>query len=130
MAARTQLTMRGLDAYLEALALAGADIDAAADRALLKAAQIIQQRMIDLVPVDTGNLQEHILIKGPQQEGNRHWIEVGIIYDRNYTDAETARYANSVEYGNSSMAAQPFIRPAIDQTKSAALRAMKEELTA
>jgi HK97 gp10 family phage protein len=122
------MSLKGLDEYLEALAKAGRDVDAVAKKALEAGAKIMQERMIALVPVDTGNLQDHIKIKGPIQDGNRIYVEVGIIHDRNYTDAETARYANSVEYGNSSMAAQPFIRPAIEGGKSAALREMKTVL--
>ncbi len=128
MATKTTLTLKGLDEYLENLARAGMDVDAAASRALMEGARVIQDKMIEMVPVDTGNLQEHIKIKGPVQEGNYIYVEIGIIHDRDYTDDETARYANSVEYGNSSMAAQPFIRPAIDTSKSAAMRAMKEVL--
>lgn len=128
MAVRTRMSLKGLDEYLEALAKAGRDVDAVAAKALEAGAKVMQARMIALVPVDTGNLKDHIKIKGPIQNGNYIYIEVGIIHDRDFTDDETARYANSVEYGNSSMAAQPFIRPAIEGGKGAALREMKTVL--
>lgn len=128
MSTYPKFVLKGLDEYLENLARAGADIDVAAERALMEGAKVIQEQMIADVPIDTGNLKDHIKIKGPQRDANYIYVEVGVIHDKDFTDDETARYANSVEYGNSSMAAQPFIRPAFDKSKSAAVRAMKEVL--
>jgi HK97 gp10 family phage protein len=73
-----------------------------------------------------GNLKAHIKIDGPHHDGNYHWAMVGVIHDIAFTDAETARYGVAQEYGTSSMAAQPYIRPTIDEDKGKAGKAMLE----
>ena len=70
----------------------------------------------------------NIVINGPFRDGNRNYVEVGVITD----DAETAKYANVQEFGSPSkhIPAQPYIRPAIDRKKAAAMRAIRESLKA
>ena len=128
MAVRSKLTTKGFEKYLENIAKAGRDVDASADRALLAGGELLQDGMIRRAPELTGNLKGHIKIKGPEQEGNFHSIEVGVIHDRKFTDEETARYANAQEYGTSSMGAQPYVRPTLDEDKRKARKAMKESL--
>jgi HK97 gp10 family phage protein len=122
------LNYKTWEKYLAVIEEAGKDIDTAVDKALLAGAQVIQEEMISLAPVKTGNLRDHIKIKGPIADGNYHYCEVGIIHDISFTDAETARYANSQEYGTSKMAAHPYIRPGIDNAKKAARKAMRDSL--
>jgi HK97 gp10 family phage protein len=76
------------------------------------------------VPKDTHNLESHLVIWGPRQDGNFHYILVGLVN----ADAKTARYGTAQEYGTSSMAAQPYIRPTLDEDKSKAGKAMLEVL--
>lgn len=132
MAVRVKLTMKGFEQYLEQIAQTGRDIDAVTDRALLAGAQVLQAGMKHRAPKDTHNLEEHIKINGPEQNGNYHSIEVGVIHDKEFTDAETARYAVAQEYGWISKKAHqshPFIRPTLDNDKAAAQRAMKKVFT-
>lgn len=128
MTTQIKLETKGFEEYFERLARAGKDIDEAAARALLAGAEVVEYEMLSLVPIRTGNLARHIKILGPIQDGNYHYVEVGVIHRIDFTDANTARYANSVEYGTSKMAAQPYIRPGIDRSKRRAVAAMKESL--
>ena len=113
---------------MEKLVGAGQNIDDSVDKALMAGAPLIQDEMLARVPFSTGNLAEHIAIKGPERDGNFHSVEVGIIHDINFTDEDTARYGNAQEYGTSTMEAQPFIRPGMDNGKGKANKAMKESL--
>lgn len=124
MATTGRLELGGLANYLEDLARAGQDVDAAVQRALPKGADEILPEMKTLVPKDTHNLEAHLGIEGPHQEGNFSYVEIGIIT----ADKETAIYGNVQEYGSSSVAAQPYIRPPLKSKKAAAMRAMKESL--
>lgn len=131
MATKGQLSLRGLEAYLEELARAGQDVDAAVKRAIQAGAQPIVEQMLQDVPVGDpkvdphpGNLKKHITIDGPHQEGNFVYVDVGVINP----DDETAIYGNVQEYGSPSNRAQPYIRPALKSKRSAAMSAMKESL--
>jgi HK97 gp10 family phage protein len=126
MATKGQLSFNGLSAYLEDLAAAGQDVDAAAERALEAGAEPILNEMIRLVPKDTHNLEQHLDTDGPNRDGNFISIDIGIIN----ADKDTAIYGNVQEYGSSSNAAQPYIRPALKGKKAAAMGAMKESLKA
>lgn len=117
MPARAYVQTKGLNKLMIKLAKLEGDIDKAAQEAVLAGAEVAQKGMIRRAPVDTGNLRAHIKIKGPDIDGNFVVCEVGIIHDKNLTDAETARYATAQEYGTSSMAAHPFIRPTMHEDK-------------
>jgi HK97 gp10 family phage protein len=122
MATWVKLTTKGFAEYLENLARAGQDIDAITDQALAAGGEVLLKGMKRRVPKDTGNLENHLVIWGPQQDGNYHYILVGLVN----ADAKTARYGTAQEYSTSSMAAQPYIRPTIDEDKSQAGKAMLE----
>lgn len=66
-------------------------------------------------PVDTGFLQSTGFM---QVNGND--IEIGF----------GAEYASYVEFGTYKMAAQPFLRPALDNAEAAALSAIVDSVTA
>ena len=85
--------------------------------------EVLLDGMKRRVPKDTHNLESHLTVDGPHQDGNFHYILVGISKS---TDADTARYGNAQEYGTSSMPAQPYIRPTLDADKGKARRAMLE----
>ena len=137
MTTQDYFNLSGLGDYLEEIARAGKDVDGAAQRALQKGSVILQDGMTSLVPIGDaakgdphpGNLLRHIQIKGPLQEGNYSFAEVGVIHDIAFTDPDTAIYANVQEYGSATNHAQPYIRPAIDGKKSAVMREMKQSLS-
>jgi HK97 gp10 family phage protein len=124
MATKGRLEFSGLADYIEELARSEKDVDQAVKNALTAGAEPILNEMVKLVPKDTHNLEQHLMTDGPHQDGNFIYIDIGIIN----ADEHTAIYGNVQEYGSSSNAAQPYIRPALRGKKSAAMRAMKESL--
>ena len=86
--------------------------------------------MVARVPVDSGNLRDHIKIFTPSAEGDYNYVAVGIIRHLDYTDRETAIQAISVEFGSVRMAAHPFIRPAVRATRAPVERLIRERLKA
>lgn len=126
--AKATINTKGMEGLLEDIQRAGLNVDAAADRALLAGAQVAQAGMKRRAPKDTHNLEEHVKIKGPITNGTKHSIDVGLIHDKSYTDEETARYGNAQEYGTSSMPAQPFIRPTMDEDRAKISKAMEASL--
>lgn len=119
---------RGLSEWLEKIHKAGESVDDAAERSVLAGGKAAQEEMIDHAPELTGNLKDHIKIKGPKRAGNEVSVEVGVIHDIDYTDAETARYAMAQEYGTSSMPANPYIRPAWKTGMRKIRKAQRESL--
>jgi HK97 gp10 family phage protein len=123
MPVKSRLTTKGFEAYLEELARAGKAIDPITDTALLAGGEILVDGMHRRVAKDTENLDQHLGVEGPFQEGNFHYVEVGLRRD---TDADTARYGNVNEFGSAKMAAQPFVRPALDEDLGKARAAMRD----
>jgi len=125
---KAHFDMKGMAQYLEEIQQAGLDIDAAAQRALLKGAIVLHTEMQVLVPVDEGDLKANIKIVGPFQDGNFSYVEVGLI------DApkEIAIYGTVQEFGSPSknIPAQPYFRPSFDRKKALAMRAIRESLKA
>ena len=100
---RGKLEMTGMAEYLETIAQAGLDIDAAAGRALMKGAVILRTEMKRLVPKDEHNLEAHIVIDGPHLYGNFTYVEVGVLH----ADKETGIYGNVQEFGSASKNIKP-----------------------
>jgi HK97 gp10 family phage protein len=113
MTTTARLSLEGVEDYLQRVARLADDFEAAAAEALMVGAEMLQDQMIERVPVDTGNLMAHIKIKGPQKNGTFLYVDVGVIPDLAYTDADTARYALVMEYGSASVKRQSYIRPSI-----------------
>lgn len=100
--ARVRVRVIGEDRLLARLrdiidAMRGGSADATRDMA-----EAIKDRAQQLVPVDTGRLRDSIRVN-----------ELG---PRSYTvgPGDEVEYAEYVEYGTSRMAAQPYMRPAIE----------------
>lgn len=129
MTTQGSFTLDGLNDYFEQLARAGEDVDAVAAEVIAEGGFEMQAEMQSLVPIDTGNLYEHIQMDGPKQEGNFTFVDVGVIHVASQTDAETARYGNVMEYGSATTAAQPYIRPALKRKKGVVKQAMQKVLT-
>lgn len=124
MPTRAKLTTKGLEKYLEALAQAGRDVDAAAARAVQAGADVALDGMKKRVPRDTGNLERNLEV-ATGRDGNMHWGEIGLLKG---VDADTARYGNVQEFGSSTMTAQPYIRPTMAEDKGKIRAAMRESL--
>jgi HK97 gp10 family phage protein len=124
MPIKTRLTTKGLEEYLDALARAGADIDAAADEALQAGGVVLVAGMKERVAKDTHNLEEHIVASEPAAEGNVHFIEIGLLG----ANAETARYGNVQEFGSRHTHAHPYVRPTMDGDMGKARAEMRRVL--
>ncbi len=130
MPIKTRLTTKGFEEYLEKIARSGRDIDAVADVALEAGGEILLDGMERRVPVGEsphdphpGNLKAHLELMGPVQDGNFHYIDVGLGKD---TDADTARYGNVQEFGSATTPAQPYVRPTLDSDMGKAKKAMHQ----
>jgi len=127
MTVRVSYKVQGFGEYLEKIAQAGKNIDAAADRANIAAGDVILEGMEERVPRLTGNLAEHLERSEPIVEGNFHGIDIGM-RKKPLPDDDTARYGNVQEYGSATTPAQSYIRAGFDRTKSKARKAQKESL--
>ena len=129
MATRVKFDTKPIINYLEDLVKNGKNIDLVVPKALKAGGGVLLDGMKKRVRKDTHNLEEHLVMDGPYQDGNYHFVKVGLSQK---ADAETARYANAQEYGTSSMPAQSYIRATEDhdlgKARKAMLAVIKEEL--
>jgi len=84
--------------------------------AVLDGAFINEREAKRLCPVDTGNLKNSIRSEVIEQHHHYAIAETG-------TNVE---YAPHVEFGTEEMAAQPFLRPALDENESRIRRAIAQ----
>jgi HK97 gp10 family phage protein len=129
MATRVKFDTKPIINYLEDLVKNGKNIDLVVPKALKAGGGVLLEGMKKRVRKDTRNLEKHLEIDGPHQDGNYHFVKVGLSQK---ADAETPRYANAQEYGTSSMPAQSYIRATEDhdlgKARKAMLAVIKEEL--
>jgi len=123
MPIKTRLTTSGFAEYLEKAIQMGLAIDPVTDEALQAGGQILKTGMRERVAKDTHNLENHIDCSQPQQEGNVHFVEIGLLRD---TDPDTARYGNVQEFGSTKMPAHPYVRPTLDSDMGKARAAMRQ----
>lgn len=122
MAVKGTITTKGFEEFLERIAAAGKNVDHAAATAVQAGADAAKAGMQRRAPKDTHNLEQHLVVDGPHQDGNYVYAEVGLIG----ADADTARYGTAQEYGTAVMQAQPYIRPALVEDKAKIRKAMRE----
>jgi HK97 gp10 family phage protein len=127
MTVRVSFKLTGFEQYLEKMANVPGLLDKAIDRANVAGADVILEGMLRRVPVLTGNLKNSLDRSEPKADGNVRFVEIGM-GRKGSVDAETARYGNVMEYGSSSAQAQPYIRPAFDEDRTAARKAQRESL--
>ncbi len=125
MTTRVSMSLNGLDVYLEKIAQAGGNVDDAAANAVVAGGDVLLDGMLKRVPVLTGHLADTLKRTDPVHDGNLVFVEVGMPRD---APADVARYGNVQEYGSASMAAQPYIRPTIDEDAGKARRAQRKSL--
>lgn len=98
-------------------------------RSLLAGAEIVQVEAKRLVPVLTGNLRDSIIISfdgglnGAAVSQRRFFSSVYIGPSK-----QDGFYGHMVEFGTFNMAAHPFMRPALDNTRDEVRRAMGHSL--
>mgnify|MGYP003441645901 FL=1 len=91
----------------------------ALDDSLQRSAERIRDRARAIVPVKTGNLRDSIEVKRDATSESGYTVEV---------DLEQAPYGVDVEFGNSYMEAQPFMRPAFDEAERQETDEIADEL--
>lgn len=135
MATTVKLDLNGMAPWLEKLATAGRNVDAAVGEALAEGAALVRDDIAAVTPVGQapedrhpGNLKANITVDGPKRDGNYSYVEVGLV--PGVVDKDTAIYGNVQEYGSASNQAQPYIRPGIDSGKAKARRAIVARLKA
>lgn len=74
----------------------------------------------DKVAVDTGNLKKSIVTMGYRESG-KIAFKVAVIR-RKAKSAKSPYYAHFVEFGTSKMPAQPYMRPALDESEEEVLQ--------
>lgn len=117
-------------------------------RALYAGAKVVRAEVKQATPVRTGLLKDSIAIfrdRKPESIGMNEHYTVGIRkqrkkYRENYRNARLGRigksysaagaayYGKFVEFGTSKMAAHPFMRPAFEASKQAALIAFENAM--
>ena len=122
---KAKLTVTGLDDYLLALHKAGEDINKISREALGEAGEVLQAEMKRRVPVDTGNLRDHIEIFTPSGEGDFNYVRVGIV---GLPDKQTAKQAIAVEFGSVHQASQSYIRSAVRAKRAVIMNLIRERL--
>jgi len=126
---KANLSVKGLEEMLEGMAKAGDDVDEAAAEAVMTGGAVALAGFKSRVAVDTGKLRDSLVVTEPEQDGNVITISVGQP-DRgaNKVSKRLAIYGNVQEFGSSSMAAHPYVRPTMAADKGKINRAMVETL--
>tara|TARA_R110002074_G_scaffold167177_1_gene328147 strand:- start:1271 stop:1720 length:450 start_codon:yes stop_codon:yes gene_type:complete len=70
------------------------------------------------VPVKDGILKKHIKVFATRAGRKQGFVTIGVKFKTSDKWDDGPHYASKVEYGTSETAAQPYMRPAYDQTKS------------
>jgi HK97 gp10 family phage protein len=149
MTTRGYLSLNGLEAYLEAFAQAGRDVDEAAAHAVVAACDVYLAGMRKRVHKKSGALEKHLSRSEPVRDGNYTFCRVGLLdlgegkyfpdwqkrtrWYRNHSHqpqnwTKKYYYGMVLEYGTSKKSAYPYIRPAFDEDKSKARKARDESL--
>jgi len=116
MANNDEMKIEGLAELHQVLQGLPAKIERNIMRGALRAGtKIIKDQAVLGVPVDEGNLKKSIRIKTSSKRGVvRATVAAG---------KDEVVYASYVEFGTSKMTPRPFMRPALDSTKEAAIAA-------
>jgi len=127
MAETITFNIEGAKEMERVLDLLGPQIARSLGQAAARAgAKIIVEEAKRLVPVQTGDLKESIVIKAlPNRARGEDQAGVLIGFEK-----PTSRIAHLVEFGTSNSAAQPFMRPAMDGKAPDALDAMGKSMAA
>lgn len=93
-------------------------------------AQIIKRDAIARAPLDTGTLKRSIYVKRISERGNNEAAYiVGVRKGKKFRKKnQDAFYWTFVEFGTKHFAAMPFLRPAFEANKEAALDKIKKTL--
>lgn len=123
MARRGSVTLEGGEELIKRLGkLPEAVAGKAMDDALMAGAEIVRADASRRAPRRTGKLAESIVAELQEGKSGRKSAVIG--------PNEEAFYGSFVELGRSNQAAQPYLRPALDENKNAVQRAIADALRA
>lgn len=119
------MEMTGLNELIDRLEELGQNVDAATDAGLKKAAVLVlaDAKQTSAFKDKTGKLRKSMKITGVKKNsksGDRYLL-VG-------TFGENAFYGRYVEYGTSKMDPHPFLHPALERNRDAAVEIIKQSL--
>jgi len=88
------------------------------EQALAAGANVLMRGSKRRAPVDTGAMRDshRVEVRPPLGDKPQVYIVVG--------DDEVVNYPSYVEFGTRKMAAQPFLRPALDEDRGEAIKAV------
>ena len=86
--------------------------------AFRKVGNKIKQAAQSNINNDTGLLKKHVKVFVTKKGRQQGFVTIGVKFKSADKWKGGPSYASKVEYGTSQSAAQPFMRPAFDQTKS------------
>ena len=126
------MKLEGFDEYLETLAKASKDIDQVAEECLEAGSDVLVAGMQRRAP--HGIIRNALRKTAIMKDGDKRYLYVGVLRG---TDAETARIANTWEFGGPGkknvagrqhrvITARPFIRPTLRNDAKKARAAMVE----
>lgn len=121
MARRASVSIEGGEELLKRLqGLPDAAAGKAMDAALMAGAEIVRADASRRAPRRTGKLSESIVAELKTGKSGRKSAVIG--------PNEEAFYGSFVELGRKNQAAQPYLRPALDENKDTVQRAIADEL--
>lgn len=138
------LKLRGSVELAQALRSLGEDVRRRAMRpAVLAASRVVRKRAKEIAESkglkQTGALIRNIAHKVDINDETKVYVNIGVRHGRRFADMQRKRgrsvvddpyYWHFHEFGTSKMAARPFLRPALEESKQAALDAMAKSLRA
>lgn len=119
----------GLEGYIKQLSGLGANVAGAIRKAVYPAAGMVIEAIKANTPHDTGDLQDSLILTKFQDDAGFIYTEVVFEgYDRK--GVPNALKARAIESGTSKMKKKPFVRPAVNRIKGAALIEMERNFDA
>lgn len=115
-----QVRIRNADELARRLREHGIDVKNGLSAAALAAGEVIREAAAAKAPRRTGFLADEIVVGEPVTDGGRVSVAVG--------PSEDAFYGIFQEVGTAHHAAQPFLRPAIDENGDRAIAAAAAEV--
>lgn len=119
----------GLDSYIKQLSDLGANIQGVIKRAIYPAAGMVIEEIKASTPKRTGDLKDSLVLTKFNNDSGFIYTKVEFEgYDRN--GVPNPLKARAIESGTSRMRKKPFVRPAVNRIKAAALIEMERNFDA
>lgn len=124
-----KIEMTGLEEYIKKLSGLGANIESVCKRAVYPAAGMVIEEIKRSVPVDTGGLRDSMILTPYVNADGYVYTKVEFVgYDeRGHPNPVKARV---LESGSSTRRKQPFVRPAVNRIKGAAMIEIEKNINA